>query len=292
MPVLGPMLAALALGSAAPAQIAPSSPPATAASAAAPALTPEQMYLRSMKVMKSEAVPPFVQFHETVQMRNLRIACDEKDATLAIKHGDTEFASLVSFRSEDGEAVSVDQTTGKRCRFTILYPAGSALNTLDTVKPSPGATATPDATAQSDGLKLVGAVRVESAASYKITLAGTEMVDGHQTYHLALKAYRDPLSHPLTDLWIDPDTYLVRQARGEASAHFVVGSGRFEGTLTYDRIGGYWIVHSEDFSAAGNALLIHVRTHLAASGTDFTFPDDLPGIFPTPSPTPTRSAKP
>jgi hypothetical protein len=264
--------------------------PASAESPGAP-LTPEQMYLRSMKSMKAEAIPPYVQFREDVAARNLQLSCREHDASLTLKHGDMQRVSRVSYRSKDGAAVSVDATTGKRCSVALLYPAGSGLNSLDTATPKP-ASSPPSAAAPDDnGLKLVGAVRVESARFYKISLAGTEAIDGHPTYHLQLQAYRDPLEHPLSDLWVDPDSFLVRRARGEAAAHFVVGSGRFEGTLTFDRIGGFWIVRDEDFSAAANAFLIHARTHLSVHGSDFSFPVDLPGVFPSPSPSPSMSAR-
>jgi hypothetical protein len=267
--------------------------PAPADTAAGP-LTPEQIYLRSMKAMKAEAIPPYVQFREDVTARNLQLSCGDHGATLTLKHGDMQRVSLVSYRSKDGVAVSVDKTTGKRCELALLYPAGTGLNSLDTATPKPAVSPTPGPAAPPDdnGLKLVGAVRVEGARFYKISLAGTEPIDGHPAYHLQLSAYRDPLEHPLTDLWVDPDSFLVRRARGEAAAHFVVGSGRFEGTLTFNRIGGFWVVHDEDFSAAANAFLIHARTHLTAHGSDFSFPADLPGVFPSPSPSPAAKTRP
>jgi hypothetical protein len=279
---------ALADGSSPGPSTVPSAPAITATPPAG--LTPEQMYLRAMRAMKAEAVPPYVQFREHVQARNIRIACDEHGANLTLKHGDIERIALVSYRSEDASAVSVDLATGKRCDFALLYPAGASLNSLETATPKPGSTAAPDAGQDESGLKIAAAVRVESARDYRVTFAGNELVDGHPAYHLQLAAYREPLKHPLTDLWIDQDTYLVRRARGEAAAHFVVGSGRFEATLTFDRIGGYWIVHSEDASAAANALLVHVRTHILADGSGFTFPDALPGVFPSPGPAPAPGA--
>jgi len=254
-------------------------------------LSPEQLYLRAMKAMKAEAVPPFVQFREEVAARNLRLACDEHSATLTLKHGDWQNSASVSYRSKDGVAVSVDRATGKRCGFALLYPAGGGLNSLDGATPKPAESQPPDPS-QDGGLKLVGAVRAESARFYRISLVGVETIDGHPSNHLHLDAYRDPNEHPLTDLWIDLDSYLVRRARGEVAAHFLVGSGRFEGTLTFDRIGGFWIVHDEDFSAAANAMFVHARTRLTAHGSEFSFPEDLPGVFPSPSPSPLPAASP
>jgi len=73
-------------------------------------------------------------------------------------------------------------------------------------------------------------------------------------HHLTLTAYRDPATHPLTDLYLDPKTFLMREARGEVSGHDIVASGRLAGVIDFDRVGAYWLVAHEHFQIAANAV--------------------------------------
>ena len=102
-------------------------------------------------------------------------------------------------------------------------------------------------------------------------------------YHLKLKAYRDPDTHPLTDLYVDQNTFLVREARGEVSGHYFLASGRVAGVVDFDRVGPYWLVEHEHFDVAANALLVHARLTATVDGSNFATPDELPNVaFPTP----------
>jgi len=104
-------------------------------------------------------------------------------------------------------------------------------------------------------------------------------------YHLKLRAYRDPNTHPLTDLYVDPETFLVREACGEVSGHYVLASGRVAGVIDFDRVGSYWLVEREHFEIAANALLVHARMTATIEGSIAT-PSEIPGVvFPTPRPT-------
>jgi hypothetical protein len=108
-----------------------------------------------------------------------------------------------------------------------------------------------------------------------------------------LTAYRDPDTHPLTDLFIDRATFLVREARGEVSGHYVIASGRVAGVVDFDRVGNYWLVEHEHFEIAANALLIHARMIATIDGSNFATPAELPGIvFPTPRPAATPKPRP
>jgi hypothetical protein len=145
-------------------------------------------------------------------------------------------------------------------------------------------TASPSAAADSTlGPPIIGAVRVDGARYYHIDLVGRERLGANDVYHLKLRAFRDPDTHPLTDLDIDPETFLVREARGEASGHYVIASARLAGVVDFDRVGGYWLVDHEHFDIAANALLVHARLTATIDGSNFTTPAELPGIdFPTP----------
>jgi hypothetical protein len=248
-------------------------------------LTPEKIYLRSVHAMKAVPEPAFVTFRETVSGRNFTLRCTKDGTSLFIHHGDVTATYDVWFRTSDGSALSrrVDDAKAEECPAALLTPAGSTISSLGVVQasPSPGAAAaTPDEQA---GPPLVGAVHVEAAAFYHIELAGLEQLGGNDVYHLKLKAYREPTTHPLTDLYVDRNTFLVREARGEVSGHYVLASGRVAGVVDFDRVGPYWLVEHEHFDVAANALLVHARLAATVDGSNFATPDELPDIaFPAP----------
>jgi len=261
------------------------------------ALTPEQIYVRSVRAMKAEPQPPFVTFRESVVGRNFRVACVKAGIDVTLHHGDASAAFDVWFRTSDGSALSrpVDTPSASPCPATLLVPLGSAVSSLGIPQPGQSPAAAP-ATAPPDsaiGPPIIGAVHVDAARYYHIDLAGMERLGASDAYHLKLRALRDPQTHPLTDLFIDPQTFLVREARGEVSGHYVLASGRLAGIVDFNRFGGYWLVEREHFDIAANALFVHARMTITLDGSNFATPSELPGIaFPTPQPTASPKAAP
>jgi hypothetical protein len=280
-----------------PAQPASASPTSTVTADAATPLTPEKIYLRAVRAMKDAPQPAYVTFHEEIAGRNITLACTGDGIAVGIKHGDVTAAYDVSFRTSDGGAVSqpVGAASAKPCPGALLIPAGSGIASLGLpqASPSPGPSPTTAPADAQIGPPLVAAVRVEGARYYHIDLAGLEQLGANQVYHLKLRAYRDPDTHPLTDLYVDPQTFLIREARGEGAGHYVIASARFAGIVDFDRVGAYWLVEREYFEAAANALFVHARFSATVAGSNFATPEDLPGVvFPTPQPTASPNARP
>jgi hypothetical protein len=278
---------AVLVGWSEPSPIAP--PPAQTASAAAAPLTGETIYLRAVHAMRALAGPKYVIFHESVRTRNLTLTCSKGEADMGLHHGDAKAEYRVWLRTHDGSDVDVDLATNERCDgASILDPVESGSSKEDMFGPRPSPT--PGQNAMTCP-RLIAAVRTESARFYRITLAGTETFEGHPVYRLVLRAYRDPTEHPLTGLLVDTESWRVRQASGEMSIHFVVASGWGGGSITFAEAGPYWVVRDEHVDLAANALLFHMRATLDAHASDFNFPDDLPGVFPSPRPTATATAR-
>lgn len=257
-------------------------------STALPTLTPEAIYLRSVAAMKDASIPAYVAFRERVSGRNFRLACTSSGMSLNIHHGDSNRTYQVYVRTRDGSAVSQDIADAKAspCSGALLIPAGSAVLALGAPQERATAQAN-DASSALGGARIIGTVRVNGVRDYHIDLVGRGMHDGSDAYHLHLRAYRNPEMHPLTDLFVDPATFLVREARGEVSAHAVVGSGRIAGVIDFDSVGAFWLVKREHFEVAANALLVHARLNADIEASNMTTPSELPGIaFPTASPSP------
>ena len=253
-------------------------------------LTPEKIYLRSVRAMKDTAQPAFVTFRETVVGRNLALRCTNVGIIVSLHHGDVKAAYDVWFRTSDGSALSqpVNVANAKPCPGSLLAPVGDAVSSLGVPQASPGTQTAPSTKPDESpiGLPIIGAVRVESARYYHIDLVGLEQLGTNEVYHLKLTAYRDPNAHPLTDLYVDRATFLVREARVEVSGHYVVGSGRLAGVIDFDRSGAYWLAEHEHFEIAANALFVHARITATIDGSNFATPNELPGIvFPARPPT-------
>ncbi len=269
--------------------VATASPEAT--STAPPILTPDAIYLRSVAAMKAAPIPAYVAFRETVSGRNFRMACTKDGMSLTLHHGDSSGTFHVYVRTSDGSAISQNIADAKApiCSGALLIPAGSEISALGA--PQATASAQPhDASSDLNGPKIIGSVRVNSVRDYHIDLVGHETLDANDVYHLHLRAYRNPEMHPLTDLFVDQTTFLVREVRGEASAHAIVGSGRVAGIVDFDRVGDFWLIKREHFEAAANALLVHARMSADIEASNMSTPSDLPGItFPTVRPSPSAA---
>ncbi len=268
--------------------LAGTAPDPPALSPSPPALTGEAIYLRAVRAMRALTPPPYVIFHEDVAARNLTLRCAQDDLDVELHHGDQQTQYHVWYRANDSRFVSVDIPSGGRCGDALLAPVGSGREHEDLFGPKPSPT--PDGgTFAPNGLPIIAAVRSDAARYYQITLVDEESFEGHSVYRLALRSYRHNTDFPLTGMLVDADSWLVRQASGELSFHFLVAGGWAGATVTFDRADPYWVVRDEHVEFAANALVMHVRAALDVHASDFSYPADLPGVFPSPTPGPSRT---
>lgn len=83
----------------------------------------------------------------------------------------------------------------------ITGPAGAPLGFYRRWPSAGSSQATPPPNLAEDPLPTIATVTAVDLA-YRVTLAGYDTIDGVESAHLALVPVRDPLSHPLRDLWI------------------------------------------------------------------------------------------
>ena len=274
---------------------APADPPAAATQAP---LTGEAIYLRSVRAMRARPQPKYAIFHEELAVRNLSLKCSGGNLDFDLHHGDAKKAFRIWFRAKGAKDVAVDLATNERCDgASLIEPIADENRKEDIFGPraSPSPSPTPES---QDGLRfpLVASVRADAARYYRVRLVDTETFEGRPVYRLALTAYREPDDHPLTGMLVDADTWLVHQLTAEISIHLVVASGWAGVTLTLGDAGPYWVARDEHIDVAANALLFHARLALDVHASDLSFPDDLPGVFPSPkprkSPAPSPSSSP
>ena len=272
----------------------PQPSPAPSPPGAAPAvpLTGEAVYLRAVRAMRARAQPKFVIFHEDVAVRNLTMQCSHGMLDMDLHHGDETKSFKIWLRAADGRNAGVDLASNERCDdAAFIEPIADEHRSEDLFGPRPSPS--PSATPQSDSdlrLPLIAAVRADAARFYRVTLVGEEPFDGHRVYRLALAAYKDRDRYPLTGMLVDADDWLVRRVTGEISVHMVIAGAWAGFTLTLDEAGPYWVVRDEHVDVAANALMFHAKMALDVHASDFLFPDNLPGVFPSPRPTATPKA--
>jgi hypothetical protein len=108
-----------------------------------------------------------------------------------------------------------------------------------------------------------------AAGNYTLSLVGVENVSGAPVYHIHLVA-QDAGTHPLTDVYVDQQTYLVRKAVAGFTDNSVTNvTGLL--TMNFDRVGDAWLLDSGQVDATVHAFFQNVSgsATFAASGVTF-----------------------
>ena len=202
------------------------------------------------------------------------------DWNMDLKHANDSHAFQVWYRSHDERALTQDETTHNIYRGEALM-APVAANVLDDgaspspgVGPSPAPSGPPDSTAGAT-TEVLGSVSVEASRFYDITLVGVEDRQSHAVYHLHLHAKKDVPDHPLTDLYVDATTYLVRAAHAEVTLRGVIFALGIAVDVAYEPVGKYWLLDNLHFHGNGYALFYHANLDCTMILHDFTLPASL-----------------
>ena len=211
------------------------SPTAVPAASAAPSPTvtetpnPISIYHRAIAAMKAADAhrPAYVVYQIDYTGHNLVLSPETTNGKTAwnmdLHHANDSHVYQVWYRTHDDRALTQDRATHYVYRGEALL-APVAANVLESASPSPTANTSPSPaasgapdTAGGATTEVLGSVTVEASRFYDITLIGVESNNGHAVYHLHMHARKDIPDHPLTDLYIDTATYLVRAAHAEVT---------------------------------------------------------------------------
>ncbi|HEX3466567.1 MAG TPA: hypothetical protein VHT05_00545 [Candidatus Elarobacter sp.] len=246
--------------------------PARAAEPASPSVS--AIYTRMALAMRQESPAAALSYRETFVPAGLTISIagakgDDVRPRLVFAPRTQPAVFDVSQRA-DGVSDVVDRTTGARFTGSSLFwaPTWWAVHTSGAV----AADSASSPTAAGAGLFDSGRSRVVADALaisdryYRMELDDT--AGDATTYHLRLTARTDPQAHPLTDLYVDRQTYLLRSAVAAFKNETPVSG--FAGTMRLDfgRMQSYWTVVGGTVSARAHVLLRHAR-----GSTDFTLSD-------------------
>jgi Outer membrane lipoprotein-sorting protein len=108
-----------------------------------------------------------------------------------------------------------------------------------------------------DALPEIAAVYAHNR-DYTIVLVGTDTIDGHACYHLALTPTREPNRFRIRAAWIDQQTFAPWQL--ENALNFTTGPGTYVG----------WMIHFADVDGAHYIREEDALTPMAVGGEIYT----------------------
>jgi hypothetical protein len=261
-----------------------------------PAVTPNPytIYRRAVAAMRAAnaARPPFAVYQLDYVGHNLVLTPDttkgKTEWNIDLHHANDAHSYHVWYRTSDDRALQQDDATHAVYRGEPLI-APSEDNPLDDASPSPspGASSSPrpmastgtDTSSVNPTTQVLGAVTSEASRYYEITLAGLEQRDNATVYHLHLRAISDVDDHPLTDLYVDPTTFLVRSAHAEFTMRRVVFELGLQADVDYAPVGAYWLLANVHFHGNGYALFYHANMECTLRLHDITLPPTLPAEY-------------
>jgi hypothetical protein len=228
--------------------------------------TPEALYLRALSQLRELLRPHAVRYRVRFEAVNARLICTDGRTVIDFGRGDDRRDERVDIAGAGGQATRTDLATGETCPgVPLLSPDGGDIAALiaTSARPSPEVQTAP--------LPVLGAVRVESVLYYRIAGAEPETIDGTPTEHLSLRAIADPGSHPLTDLWIEPGSALVRRVRGAFTDAYGGVTASIVATGTFALSGPYWVQTSEHVTFDAPTEPHATAATLDAAATDYEF---------------------
>ena len=276
---------------------------------AAPVVTPgpDDIYHNAMLATRALPVPAYVVYDLHVVENGMTITKTKKPDGSVQSAFDFDKRSAdkhfhVSYRVSDDAAVMVDTGSGQSmigAPVPMPIVASSAISPFVKKASVVGrdATATPVPTSISPSPnvaeKVIGEVFVDSSRFYRVTSAGVSDEAGRTTYHLLLQARTSPADHPLTDLYVDAQSYRVVRAVAAYAASVGINGYKATVSIDFSASGPYWVVTDGKIEGSAHVLFEHASGSYVFEVENPTFPEHLPDAdftAPTAAPTPRTGA--
>jgi hypothetical protein len=238
---------------------------------------PAAIYARAVRAMDAQQSPAAVTYDETFTPRGLgvRIIMVRGAAVVHIVFSSDATPQVFQVTENSARTELVEAASGQR--YAAALPFWSA-----TWLPL-GPTTPADQSTVIGGVrqKMLGDLSPAGESAYSIALVGVENVGGFAVYHLHMTA-QNPATHPLTDLFVDEQSYRVRRAVAafrDTSLTSVTG----DVVLNFASVGNYWMVTSGQIDATVHAFFRTVSgsatfaaSRVDASGTPLPLSPQAP----------------
>ena len=259
----------------------------------------KSVYSEALNAMRAQKLPPLIDYQLSVSDSGLQldINCAAKPPYKFESGGMGIGASLpphtwdVQYVTSTGFGRATLESKKPYTTNCTPYPLGPVMHGFAHLAPAAAATPAPAAAAGPlDMMKAIVTVRAFYSRSYRIANEGIVAFSGHPSYHLQFTARDgDESKHPITDMYVDAATHLVRAViLGGGQRGFIEGGGGF-GRFTFGHVGPYWLVKDIHAEGSGHFLFLHVGAAIDMRLHHFSFPAATaasPGPSTAPSPTP------
>jgi len=244
-------------------------------------LSGPQVYSLALNAMRKVPMPRSMTYNLSYVVHNIAISLncstDAKHAflgsTISIAKNERSNTGQVTYASTTG--LGVLRVQGRPFLTCAPFPFAPEIRAL--VQTGADANAIPPSNVDEDNapidlMKVIGSVRTFASNAYRIENAGAEDVRGTPAIHLRLAPVDgNQDAHPITDLYVDTQTYLIRSVvLGGGKRGFFLGGG---GSARFDfsPIQNSWLITKISIEASGHLLLMHEAGTLEYTLHDFTF---------------------
>lgn len=238
-----------------------------------PSLTPDEILGLTEDALRNNPDPTYITYvmHE-----------------IFVHHGSRhEYTYRVWYRN-DGKGLMQSTTPGRRGKpetfFGYPFPSAPDNNILlyatpAPVSPPPAPVGSPPPAGTATPPPLLMHEAVHGDRYYVVSFVGLEDYQGHQVYHLSLRAVRDESKHPWKDLWVDTQSYQVWKAHADALGSVGPLSGHAVADVEFAPVGLYWMVKQATADGQGRFGIISDSGHYEYYFSDFGFPMTLPDWY-------------
>jgi len=231
---------------------------------------PDDIFLQAQAAWNNRVLPPYESF---------RIPCQETFLAQKCRpNAEVEFIVRLADGRTYAQTVGPEGSQELMRGGYITGPAGAPFGfyrrvpTAATEPPSPPPNLAPDP------LGTIATVQAVDKA-YDVTLVGSEIIDGRDSYHLQLRPLRDPDRYPLRDLWVERSGFEVVRLTYEQP----FGGPSTRARIHYDfaPIGTppVWTIVHIDAEATTKKLFSAETQSVSEDLRDITFPTSEPSEY-------------
>jgi hypothetical protein len=158
--------------------------------------SPLAIFQKAQTVWEARRLPPYIEFDVQIEHRD-----SAGTTTTGIEHVPLRsFDHWCKTSETDSDSAQIKTSVGPSC----VGPGGSPLGFNIAAQYPDSKQIDPFA----PGPHTIASLR---AIHYFVQSAGEEAIDGHECYHLLLRAIHDPQYYPLREVWIDDASFDVRR---------------------------------------------------------------------------------
>ncbi len=227
-------------------------------------MTPDEIYLRAVEAQRARPVPAHVDYDVSIRATGATIGCPHGAIVVTFGSGNSQAAFRVAYRGEGAAARSTDLRTQQTCAgVPLIDPAGGDIGGLLAASHDSGKI---DAT--KPGENTIAMVRATGVSHYAVVASSSETLDARNVFHLTLHAIADPVTYPLTDLYVDASDYHVARVVGRFVDRYGGAPASIVATGDFTLEGDYSIETHERVEFSAETQPARIRATLEATATN------------------------